>query len=63
MLDYIRTIRQNAAQQTSREEMAKSMQDIATATVEAADNALSQLKDSDELFDEAAIAKLHNPAT
>ena len=28
MLDYIRTIRQNAAQPTSREEMMKSMQKI-----------------------------------
>ena len=60
MLDYIRTIRQNAAQPTSREEMMKSMQAIATATVEAADNALAQLKDSDELFDEAATAKLQS---
>ena len=60
MLDYIRTIRQNAAQPTSREEMMKSMQAIATATVEAADRALSQLKDSDDLFDEAATAKLQS---
>ena len=32
MLDYIRTIRQNAAQPTSREEMMKSMQAIATGS-------------------------------
>ena len=32
MLDYIRSIRQPAAQPTSREEMMKSMQSIATAT-------------------------------
>ena len=60
MLDYIRSIRQPAAQPTSREEMMKSMQSIATATVEAADKALSQLKDSDDLFDEAATAKLQS---
>jgi thiol-disulfide isomerase/thioredoxin len=40
--------------------MMKSMQAIATATVEAADRALSQLKDSDDLFDEAATAKLQS---
>ena len=60
MLDYIRSIRQPAAQPTSREEMMKSMQSIATATVKAADKALSQLKDSDDLFDEAATAKLQS---
>jgi hypothetical protein len=60
MLDYIRTIRQNAAQPTSREEMMKSMQAIATATGEAADRALSQLKDSDDLFGDAATAKLQS---
>ena len=60
MLDYIRSIRQPAAQQTSREEMMKSMQSIASATVKAADKALSQLKDSDDLFDEAATAKLQS---
>jgi len=60
MLDYIRSIRAPAAQPTSREEMMKSMQAIATATVEAADRALSQLKDSDDLFDEAATAKLQS---
>lgn len=60
MLDYIRSIRQPAAQPTSREEMMKSMQAIATATVAAADKALSQLKDSDDLFDEAATAKLQS---
>ena len=60
MLDYIRTIRQVAAQPSSREEMMKSMQAIATATAEAADRALSQLKSSDDLFDEAAKAKLQS---
>jgi thiol-disulfide isomerase/thioredoxin len=60
MLEYIRTIRKNASQPASREEMMKSMQAIATATVEAANRALSQLKDSDELFDEAATAKLQS---
>ena len=60
MLDYIRSIRQPAAQPTSREEMMKSMQSIASATVKAADKALSQLKDSDDLFDEAATAKLQS---
>ena len=60
LLSYIRTIRQNAAQPTSREEMMKSMQALATATVEAADRALAQLKDSDELFSEAAITKLQS---
>ncbi len=60
MLDYIRSIRQPAAQPSSREEMMKSMQSIATATVKAADKALSQLKDSDDLFDEAATAKLQS---
>ncbi len=60
MLDYIRSIRQPAVQPTSREEMMKSMQAIATATVAAADKALSQLKDSDDLFDEAATAKLQS---
>ena len=60
ILDYIRSIRQPAAQQTSREEMMKSMQSIASATVKAADKALSQLKDSDDLFDEAATAKLQS---
>ncbi len=60
MLDYIRSIRAPAAQPTSREEMMKSMQAIATATVEAADRALSQLKNSDDLFDEAATAKLQS---
>lgn len=60
MLDYIRAIRQNAAQPTSREEMMKSMQAIATATGEAADRALSQLKDSDDLFGDAATAKLQS---
>ncbi len=60
LLTYIRTIRQNAAQPTSREEMMKSMQAVATATVEAAERALSQLKESDELFTEAATAKLQS---
>ena len=60
LLNYIRTIRQNAAQPTSREAMMKSMQALATATVEAADRALAQLKDSDELFSEAAITKLQS---
>ena len=60
LLSYIRTIRQNAAQPTSREEMMKSMQAVATATVEAAEKALSQLKESDELFTEAATAKLQS---
>ncbi|MDC1301706.1 hypothetical protein N8Z04_01085, partial [bacterium] len=60
MLDYIRTIRQVAEQPASREEMMKSMQAIATATMTAADRALSQLKNSDDLFDEAATAKLQS---
>ena len=62
MLDYIRTIRQVAENpgSVSREEMMKSMQAIATATMKAADRALSQLKNSDDLFDEAATAKLQS---
>ena len=40
--------------------MMKSMQAVATATVEAAERALSQLKESDELFTEAATAKLQS---
>jgi thiol-disulfide isomerase/thioredoxin len=60
MLDYIRTIRQVTEQPASREEMMKSMQAIATATMTAADRALSQLKNSDDLFDEAATAKLQS---